>query len=236
MCTLAWLTARLWGGAPLQLGAAAQAVCTAGCVLLATLCLALAICAMLRLRTITHKVPAERRNYLRDRWKNTSWSSYNITIEYYKQSVAAPYLSAPAAPFLMTAFFMRLDYLFQPHRITIMGSLLGTCDKWPAKKVSIRCIILHCCSIWHWGEVYKLHLICKFVASSMRSCLLKIIKNYRRRVVRHTLILLVTTTATQATGVLYAQPGERKHAFVVALSAAALTNVRFVHLLYAIQP
>lgn len=67
MCTLAWLTARLWGGAPLQLGAAAQAVCAAGCALLALLCLALAVCAALRLRTITHKVPAERRSYLADR-------------------------------------------------------------------------------------------------------------------------------------------------------------------------
>ncbi|XP_073950913.1 uncharacterized protein [Choristoneura fumiferana] len=70
VCTLAWLTARLWGGAPLQLGAAAQAVCAAGCALLALLCLALAVCAALRLRTITHKVPAERRNYLADRSVN----------------------------------------------------------------------------------------------------------------------------------------------------------------------
>ncbi|XP_072929769.1 uncharacterized protein [Epargyreus clarus] len=112
VCTLSWLTARLWGGAPLQLGAAAQAVCAAGCALLALLGLALALCAALRLRTITHKVPAERRTYLRD----------------------------------------------------------------------------------------------------------------RRRVVRHTLVLVVTTSATQAAGVAYAQPGERQLAHVAALATAALAN------------
>ncbi|KAL0869001.1 hypothetical protein ABMA27_007322 [Loxostege sticticalis] len=112
VCTLCWLTARLWGGAPLQLGAAAQVVCACGCALLAVLCLALAATAAARLRTITHKVPAERRNYLKD----------------------------------------------------------------------------------------------------------------RSRVIRHTLVLLVTTSAAQAAGVVYAQPGERKVAHVAALSAAALAN------------
>ncbi|GBP87661.1 hypothetical protein EVAR_58036_1 [Eumeta japonica] len=112
VCTLAWLTARLWGGAPLQVGAAAQAVCAGGCALLAALCTALALCAALRLRTITHKVPAERRNYLRD----------------------------------------------------------------------------------------------------------------RRRTVRHTLALVVSTAAAQAAGVAYAQPGERRRAHIVALSTAALVN------------
>ncbi|KAJ0173542.1 hypothetical protein K1T71_010691 [Dendrolimus kikuchii] len=112
VCTLAWLTARLWGGAPLQIGAAAAAVCAGGCALLAMLCLALALCAAVRLRTITHKVPIERRNYLKD----------------------------------------------------------------------------------------------------------------RGRIVRHTLILLVTTSAAQAAGVAYAQPGERRIAHVAALSAAALAN------------
>ncbi|KOB79202.1 Brain-specific angiogenesis inhibitor 1 [Operophtera brumata] len=50
-----------------SLGAAAAAVCAGGCALLTLLCLALALCAALRLRTITHKVPAERRNFLKDR-------------------------------------------------------------------------------------------------------------------------------------------------------------------------
>ncbi|XP_053613958.1 uncharacterized protein LOC128677270 isoform X1 [Plodia interpunctella] len=112
VCTLAWLSARLWGGAPLQLGAAAAAVCAAGCALLASLCLALALCAAARLRTITHKVPPERRNYLKD----------------------------------------------------------------------------------------------------------------RRRVVRHTLVLLATTSAAQAAGLAYAQPGPRRVPLVAALSAAALAN------------
>lgn len=61
------MTARLWGGAPLQIGAAAQAVCAAGCAMLTVLCFALAVCATLRLRTITHKVPVERRTYLKER-------------------------------------------------------------------------------------------------------------------------------------------------------------------------
>lgn len=68
VCTLAGLTARLWGGAPLQLGAAAQAVCAVSCAALALLCLALALCAALRLRSITHKVPVERRTFLKDRY------------------------------------------------------------------------------------------------------------------------------------------------------------------------
>ncbi|CAH2249812.1 jg6089 [Pararge aegeria aegeria] len=67
VCILAWLTARLWGGAPLQIGSAAQAVCAAGCAMLTVLCFALAVCATLRLRTITHKVPVERRTYLKER-------------------------------------------------------------------------------------------------------------------------------------------------------------------------
>ncbi|XP_061384385.1 uncharacterized protein LOC116773247 isoform X3 [Danaus plexippus] len=112
VCTLAWLTARLWGGAPLQIGAAAQAVCAAGCTLLAVLCFALAICAAVRLRTITHKVPVERRTYLRD----------------------------------------------------------------------------------------------------------------RRRVVRHTIAVLVTTSAAQAAGVWWAQPGPRTLALVLTLSITALLN------------
>ncbi|CAG9789418.1 unnamed protein product [Diatraea saccharalis] len=121
--TLSWLTARLWGGAPLQVGAAAQAVCAAGCALLAALCLALATCAAARLRTITHKVPAERRNYLRD-----------------------------------------------------------------------RC-----------------------------------------RVIRHTLILLVTTSGAQAAGVIYAQPGERKVPQVAALSVAAIANGVAMLLCYVLR-
>lgn len=45
--------------------------------------------------------------------------------------------------------------------------------------------------------------------------------------VRHTLILLFTTSATQVAGVAYAQPGERRISHVAALSVAALANVRF---------
>ncbi|XP_028031387.1 uncharacterized protein LOC114243933 isoform X1 [Bombyx mandarina] len=112
VCTLSWLTARIWGGAPLQVGAGAAAVCAAGCALLASLCLALALCAAARLRAISHKVPADRRSYIND----------------------------------------------------------------------------------------------------------------RGRVVRHTLILLVSTSAAQAAGVAYAQPGERTVAHVAALSIAALAN------------
>ncbi|XP_026494310.2 uncharacterized protein LOC113399404 isoform X1 [Vanessa tameamea] len=123
VCTLAWLTARLWGGAPLQLGAAAQAVCAAGCAMLAMLCFALAVCAALRLRTITHKVPAERRTYLRD----------------------------------------------------------------------------------------------------------------RTRVVRHTLAVLGTTSAAQAVGVWWAQPGPRSLAHVLALSVAALANGLTMLICYVIR-
>lgn len=43
--------------------------------------------------------------------------------------------------------------------------------------------------------------------------------------IRHTLVLLVTTSGAQAAGVVYAQPGERRVAHVAALSAAALANV-----------
>ncbi|KAI8424906.1 hypothetical protein MSG28_006826 [Choristoneura fumiferana] len=42
--------------------------------------------------------------------------------------------------------------------------------------------------------------------------------------VRHTLALLLTTSAAQAAGVAYAQPGERRVPHVAALSAAALAN------------
>ncbi|KAF9415439.1 hypothetical protein HW555_006861 [Spodoptera exigua] len=110
--TLCWLTARLWGGAPLQLGAAANAVCGAGAALLAALTLCLALCAARTLRTVTQKLPPDRREYVRE----------------------------------------------------------------------------------------------------------------RARVVRHTLVLLFTTTATQIAGVAYAQPGERTIPKVVALSVAALAN------------
>ncbi|KAF9824347.1 hypothetical protein SFRURICE_002842 [Spodoptera frugiperda] len=110
--TLCWLTARLWGGAPLQLGAAANAVCGAGAALLAALTLCLALCAARTLRTVTHKLPPDRREYVRD----------------------------------------------------------------------------------------------------------------RARVVRHTLVLLFTTTATQIAGVAYAQPGDRTMPKVIALSVAALAN------------
>ncbi|CAG4954425.1 unnamed protein product [Parnassius apollo] len=112
VCTLAWLTARLWGGAPLQLGSASQIVCAAGCALLAILCIVLALCVSLQLRTITHKMPAERRTYLKD----------------------------------------------------------------------------------------------------------------RRRIVRHTFVLLFTTSAAQTTGVMYVQPGTRHIAQVAAFSAAVLAN------------
>ncbi|KAG7297833.1 hypothetical protein JYU34_018576 [Plutella xylostella] len=110
--TLSWLTARLWGGAPLQLGTAAQLVCAAGCILLVILCFSLAICTALRLRSITHKVQVERIKYLKD----------------------------------------------------------------------------------------------------------------RRKLVRHTLVLLLTTTAVQAAGVAYAQPGDRQMIHVFVLSAAAIAN------------
>ncbi|XP_045776830.1 uncharacterized protein LOC123875184 isoform X1 [Maniola jurtina] len=123
VCTLSWLTARLWGGAPLQLGAAAQAVCAAGCAMLTVLCLALAVCATLRLRTITHKVPVERRTYLKE----------------------------------------------------------------------------------------------------------------RRRVVRHTLLVLGTTTAAQAAGVWWAQPGLRTLPQVIVLSAAALANGLAMLICYVIR-
>ncbi|CAH0690275.1 unnamed protein product [Spodoptera exigua] len=46
----------------------------------------------------------------------------------------------------------------------------------------------------------------------------------RARVVRHTLVLLFTTTATQIAGVAYAQPVEKTIPKVVALSVAALAN------------
>ncbi|CAH1637841.1 unnamed protein product [Spodoptera littoralis] len=110
--TMCWLTARLWGGAPLQLGAAANVVCGAGAALLAALTLCLALCAARTLRTVTHKLPPDRREYVRE----------------------------------------------------------------------------------------------------------------RARVVRHTLVLLFTTTATQAAGVAYAQPGERTMSLVVSLSIASLAN------------
>ncbi|CAK1583789.1 unnamed protein product [Parnassius mnemosyne] len=112
VCTLDWLTARLWGGAPLQLGSASQVVCATGCALLAVLCIVLALCVSLRLRTMTHKIPAERRTYLKD----------------------------------------------------------------------------------------------------------------RRRIIRHTLVLLFTTSAAQATGVIYVQPGTRHISQVAAFSAAVLAN------------
>ncbi|CAK1550457.1 unnamed protein product [Leptosia nina] len=122
VCTLSWLTARLWGGAPLQLGSAAQVVCTAGCALLIILCVALTICAALRLRIIRHKVPAERRSYFKD----------------------------------------------------------------------------------------------------------------RGRAIRHTLVLVVTTTAVQATGVAYAQPTDRNVAHVAAFACAALTNGIAMFLCYVL--
>ncbi|XP_048486166.1 uncharacterized protein LOC105385854 isoform X2 [Plutella xylostella] len=112
VCILVWLTARLWGGPPLQLGAPAQLVCACGSILLLILCFVLAICAALRLRTITYKVPVERRSYLND----------------------------------------------------------------------------------------------------------------RQRVIRHTVMLLVTTTMAQMAGIAYAQPGERQTAHVISLAVAAITN------------
>ncbi|KAL4717940.1 hypothetical protein ACJJTC_001358 [Scirpophaga incertulas] len=67
VCTLSWLSARVCGGAALQVGGAAQAACTAGSALLVTLALALTVCAATRLRRLAIKVPPERRAYLRDR-------------------------------------------------------------------------------------------------------------------------------------------------------------------------
>ncbi|KAJ8723793.1 hypothetical protein PYW07_007773 [Mythimna separata] len=55
VCTLCWLTARLWGGAPLQLGVAANAVCIAGQVLLAILAFILALALRARARDLEHK-------------------------------------------------------------------------------------------------------------------------------------------------------------------------------------
>lgn len=53
--------------------------------------------------------------------------------------------------------------------------------------------------------------------------------------VRHTLILLFTTSATQVAGVAYAQPGERRISHVAALSIAALANVLFnLHYLFTL--
>ncbi|XP_045502504.1 uncharacterized protein LOC123699571 [Colias croceus] len=66
---LCWLSARLWGGAALQLGAGALAALAAGCGLLALLALALALCAARRLRLLARKVPADRRPYLTDRMR-----------------------------------------------------------------------------------------------------------------------------------------------------------------------
>lgn len=111
VCTLCWLTARLWGGAPLQLGAAANAVCAAGQALLAALAFALVLA--LRGRAREHKTV--RQEHVRE----------------------------------------------------------------------------------------------------------------RAREVRHTLVLLVTTCATQAAGVAYVQPGETRMSHVVVLAAAALTNVSY---------
>lgn len=64
---LCWLSARVWGGAPLQLGSGAAAVCAGGGVLLALLCVALAVSAAARLRTVTAKLAHDRRHYLADR-------------------------------------------------------------------------------------------------------------------------------------------------------------------------
>ncbi|KAJ8714145.1 hypothetical protein PYW08_007765 [Mythimna loreyi] len=55
VCTLCWLTARLWGGAPLQLGASANAVCAAGQALLTLLALALTLALRARAREYEHK-------------------------------------------------------------------------------------------------------------------------------------------------------------------------------------
>ncbi|KAJ8714132.1 hypothetical protein PYW08_007752 [Mythimna loreyi] len=60
VCTLCWLTARLWGGAPLQLGAAANAVCIAGQALLAVLAFVLAFALRARAREQEHKPRYER--------------------------------------------------------------------------------------------------------------------------------------------------------------------------------
>ncbi|XP_045486004.1 uncharacterized protein LOC110994312 isoform X1 [Pieris rapae] len=65
--TIVWLCARLWGGAPLQLGSGAQLICAGGCTLLTLLCTVLAFCAAYNMRIVKRKVPAERRTYLSNR-------------------------------------------------------------------------------------------------------------------------------------------------------------------------
>ncbi|XP_048486019.1 uncharacterized protein LOC105380803 isoform X1 [Plutella xylostella] len=69
VCIMIWLTARLCGGAPLHIGSSAHIVCATGCILLLILGFSLSVCALLRIRSITHEIPLQKRNYLRDRRK-----------------------------------------------------------------------------------------------------------------------------------------------------------------------
>ncbi|CAH2094718.1 unnamed protein product [Euphydryas editha] len=57
----------------------------------------------------------------------------------------------------------------------------------------------------------------------------------RARVVRHTLAVLATTSAAQAAGVWWAQPGPRSLAHVLALSSAALANGIAMLICYVIR-
>ena len=90
VCTLCWLTARLWGGAPLQLGTAANAVCAAGQALLAALALALAL--TLRGRAREHK-PA-RQEHVRERARVVRHTLLLLTTTAATQSAGVAYVQS----------------------------------------------------------------------------------------------------------------------------------------------
>lgn len=64
---LCCLSARLWGGSPLQVGSAASSIFAGGVLLLITLTLALALCARRTLCHVTHKIQPDRRAYIKKR-------------------------------------------------------------------------------------------------------------------------------------------------------------------------
>ncbi|CAB3259978.1 unnamed protein product [Arctia plantaginis] len=67
VCVLCCLSARLWGGSPLQVGSAASSIFAGGILLLITLTLALALCARRTLCHVTHKIPPDRRIHIKKR-------------------------------------------------------------------------------------------------------------------------------------------------------------------------
>ncbi|XP_041970122.1 uncharacterized protein LOC121726700 isoform X1 [Aricia agestis] len=159
VCTLVCLTARLWGGSPLLLGSGAQAVCAAGCALLTALGVALALCAALRLRTITSKVPAERRTYLKERGRVVSQTLALVATTTAVQAAGVayaqpgsrrlPHVAALSAAALANGVAMLICYIVQDEECLRSARRLLTTD-WGNSPVETSLSHIRNRRRWEW--------------------------------------------------------------------------------------